>query len=487
MAARKGLTSQADDFSAWYNEIVEQAELASHAPVRGCMVIRPYGYRIWELIQGGLDGMFKATGHENAYFPLLMPKSALDREAEHVEGFAPETAIVTHAGRSGKLEEPLVIRPTSEAIIWPIVADWIQSYRDLPVLLNQWANVVRWELRTRPFLRTTEFLWQEGHTAHASSEEAQEETIRMLGVYRTFMEDWMAMPVITGEKTASERFAGALRTYACEGLMKDNKALQAGTSHHLGQNFARAFDVRYQTEDGEHEYVWSTSWGVSTRLVGALIMTHGDDAGLVLPPRLAPHQVVIVPIWKSEEQQAQVLDAAAAVRRSLEEAGVRVHLDAREGLNPGAKYYEWERRGVPLRLEIGPRDVESGSVMMVRRFVTGDAERKTPMPVADVAGRIPLLLDEMQDELLALAAARREAATARGVQTLDELAEIIDGVGGFVYSGWCGSDECETMVKERTKATIRVIPDEEYRSDPAPARCLCGEPSVHEVVWARAY
>ena len=487
MAAKKGLTSQAEDFSAWYNEIVQQAELASHSPVRGCMVIRPYGYRIWELMQGALDGMFKATGHENAYFPLFLPKSALDREAEHFDGFAPETAIVTHAGRGGELEEPLVVRPTSEAIIWPILADWIQSYRDLPVLLNQWANVVRWELRTRPFVRTTEFLWQEGHTAHATEEDAQEETIRMLGVYRTFMEEWMAMPVITGEKTASERFAGALRTYACEALMKDNKALQTGTSHHLGQKFARAFDVRYQTEDGEHEYVWSTSWGVSTRLVGALIMTHGDDTGLVLPPRLAPHHVVIVPIWKNEEQQAQVLDAAATVLRSLEAANVRVHLDDREGLNPGAKYYEWERRGVPLRLEIGPRDVESESVMMVRRFVTGDADRKTCLPAAEAAERIPSILEAMQDELFGLAAARREAATVRGVRTLDELAEIVDGAGGFAYSGWCGSDACEAMVKERTKATIRVIPDAEFRSDEAPTECLCGEPSVHEVVWAKAY
>jgi len=330
MAKGRGLTPQSQDFSAWYNEIVQQAELASQSPVRGCMVIRPYGYRIWELMQGALDGMFKATGHQNAYFPLFLPKSALDREAQHFEGFAPETAIVTHAG-GVELEEPLVVRPTSEAIIWPILSDWIQSYRDLPVLLNQWANVVRWELRTRPFLRTTEFLWQEGHTAHASEEEAEEETRRMLGVYRTFMEDWMAMPVITGLKTDSERFAGALRTYACEALMKDNKGLQAGTSHNLGQNFARAFDVRYQTEDGEHEFVWSTSWGVSTRLIGALIMTHGDDAGLILPPKLAPYEppklapyeVVVVPIWRDDEQREQVFEAGERVRIELEKAGVR--------------------------------------------------------------------------------------------------------------------------------------------------------------------
>ena len=387
MANDRGLTSQAEDFSAWYNEIVQLAELASHSPVRGCMVIRPYGYRIWELMQGALDGMFKATGHQNAYFPLFLPKSALDREAAHVEGFAPETAVVTHAG-GAQLEEPLVVRPTSEAIIWPIVRDWIHSYRDLPVLLNQWANVVRWEMRTRPFLRTTEFLWQEGHTAHATIEEAEEETRRMLGVYRTFMEDWMAMPVITGLKTDSERFAGALRTYACEGLMKDNKALQAGTSHNLGQNFARAFDVRYQTEEGEHVYVWSTSWGVSTRLVGALIMAHGDDSGLILPPRLAPYETVIVPIWRDEDQRSVVLEAGERVRAELDDGGIRVHVDVREGMNPGSKYYDWERRGVPIRLEIGPRDVAAESVMAVRRFTRSGQDRKTPLPVAGIGERL---------------------------------------------------------------------------------------------------
>ncbi|MDT8435138.1 MAG: proline--tRNA ligase [Gemmatimonadota bacterium] len=486
MASDRGLTPQGEDFSAWYNEIVQQAELACHSQVRGCMVIRPYGYRIWELMQAGLDAMFKETGHENAYFPLFLPKSALDREAEHVEGFAPETAIVTHAGRN-ELEEPLVVRPTSEAIIWPILSDWIQSYRDLPVLLNQWANVVRWELRTRPFLRTTEFLWQEGHTAHASEEEAEEETLRMLGVYRTFMEEAMAMPVLTGRKTEAEKFAGALRTYATEALMKDNRALQAGTSHNLGQNFARAFDVRYQTEAGEHEYVWSTSWGVSTRLIGALVMSHGDDTGLVLPPRLAPHQAVIVPIWRNDGQRAAVLEAGERARAALAAAGVRVRLDAREGLNPGAKYYEWERRGVPLRLEVGPRDVEAGQLMAVRRFTPQGEERKRPLAAGEAASLVPRLLDRMQDELLEGARARREANTHRGVGDLDAFREIVEGPGGFVFTGWCGDAACEARLQDETKATIRVIPDEEFRSADPAATCLCGGASVAEVVRAKAY
>jgi prolyl-tRNA synthetase len=486
MANGKGLTPQSQDFSAWYNEIVHQAELASHSPVRGCMVIRPYGYRIWELMQGALDGMLKATGHQNAYFPLFLPKSALDREAEHVEGFAPETAIVTHAG-GVELEEPLVVRPTSEAIIWPIVRDWIHSYRDLPVLLNQWANVVRWELRTRPFLRTTEFLWQEGHTAHVSEDEAEEETRRMLGVYRTFMENWMAMPVITGMQTDSERFAGGIRTYGCEALMKDNKALQAGTSHNLGQNFARAFDVRYQTEEGEHVYVWSTSWGVSTRLVGGLIMTHGDDEGLVLPPKLAPYEAVIVPIWRSDEQRSVVLDAADRVRTDLEAVGVRAHVDVREGMNPGAKYYDWERRGVPIRLEVGPRDVQAESVMAVRRFVPPGTERKTQVPMAGAGDRLRAMLAAIQDELLTAALDRREDATVRGVEDYSEFRGLMEELAGFVFTGWCGDPACERKVKDDTKATIRVIPDEEFRSAEAPARCLCGAPSVCEVVRARAY
>ncbi|MFQ5689727.1 MAG: proline--tRNA ligase [Gemmatimonadota bacterium] len=486
MADDRRLTPQAEDFSAWYNEIVQQAELADHSPVRGCMVIRPYGYRIWELIQAGLDGMFKETGHQNAYFPLFLPKSALDREAKHVEGFAPQTAEVTRAGGK-ELEEPLVVRPTSEAIIWPILADWIQSYRDLPMLLNQWANVVRWELRTRPFLRTTEFLWQEGHTAHATEAGAEEEARCMLGVYRTFMDEWMALAVVTGEKTPEERFAGAIRTYACEALMKDGKALQAGTSHHLGQNFARAFEVRFQTEEGAHEFVWSTSWGVSTRLIGGLIMTHGDDAGLVLPPKLAPYQVVIVPIWKNDAQRAEVLEAASGLLKALG-SRVRVHLDGRDTLNPGAKFYEWERKGVPLRVEIGPRDVEAGQLVLVRRFLTGAGERKQALAIGEAVATIPALLDGIQGEMLAEADRRREARSARDLPDYAAFREYMDSEGGFIYTGWCGEVGCAETVKEDTSATIRVIPDPEFATRPAPARCLiCGGPSSGEVLWARAY
>jgi prolyl-tRNA synthetase len=486
-----------EDYPEWYQQVVRAGELAEASPVRGCMVIKPHGFALWERMQGILDGMFKATGHRNAYFPLFIPLSYLEQEAKHVEGFAKECAVVTHHrlelgpdGRlipTGKLEEPLVVRPTSETIIGAMYAKWIQSWRDLPVLINQWANVVRWEMRTRLFLRTMEFLWQEGHTAHATLDEAEEETRRMLGVYRTFMEDWMAMPVITGLKTDSERFAGALRTYACEGLMRDNKALQAGTSHNLGQNFARAFDVRYQTEEGEHVHVWSTSWGVSTRLIGALIMTHGDDEGLVLPPRLAPYEAVIVPIWRSDDQRAEVLVASERVRADLTAAGVRVHLDAREGMNPGSKYYDWERRGVPLRLEIGPRDVAAESVMTVRRFTPPDLERKAAMSMNGIGPRLRDLLIEFQDQLLSAARDRREAATVRGVEDYSDFRDLIENDGGFVFTGWCGEESCEQKVKEDTKATIRVIPDEEFRSSSVPVRCLCGAPSIHEVVRARAY
>jgi len=486
MADDKKLTPQADDFSAWYNEIVYKAELAAQSSVRGCMVIRPYGYRIWELMQGALDSMFKDSGHENAYFPLFMPQSALDREADHVEGFAPETAVVTRAGGS-ELDEPLVVRPTSEAIIWPIVADWIDSYRDLPVLLNQWANVVRWEMRTRPFLRTTEFLWQEGHTAHVDEQGAREETLRMLGIYRTFMEEWMAMPVYTGRKTDAERFAGAVDTFACEALMKDNKALQAGTSHYLGQNFAKAFDVRFQTVDGEHAFVHSTSWGVSTRLIGALIMMHGDDTGLILPPRLAPIQAVVVPIWRNEEQLTSVLAAAREVEAELQAVGVRVRVDDREGMNPGAKYYEWERKGVPLRIEIGPRDVESRSVMTVRRFTPEGEERKVPVDRSVLAVDLPVKLERMQDELFHMALQRRAASTTTSVGSYDQFKQVIEETGGFVFTGWCGDSDCETRVKDETKTTIRVIVADDLASHVPPERCLCGEKSEFEVVRARAY
>ncbi|HUF35581.1 MAG TPA: proline--tRNA ligase [Gemmatimonadales bacterium] len=482
MADAKALTPRATDFSAWYNELIARAELADYSPVRGCMVIRPNGYAIWEQMQRALDQMFKDTGHQNAYFPLFIPQSYLAREAEHVEGFAPETAVVTHGGGK-ELEEPLVVRPTSETIIYAMYAKWIQSYRDLPLLINQWANVVRWEMRTRLFLRTTEFLWQEGHTAHATEAEAEEEALRMLGVYRTFMEQWMAMPVLTGRKTDSERFAGALRTYSCEALMQDNKALQAGTSHNLGQNFARAFEVTFQTAAGGLDHVWNTSWGVSTRLVGALIMTHGDDAGLVCPPKLAQYQVVMVPIYRTDEERATVLDAADRTRRELAGAGIRVHLDARDGMKPGAKYYEWEGRGVPLRLEIGPRDVAADSVMLARR--TGG--KKEPLPVAGLAPRLIEIMEAMQRDLLETSRARREAASIRGATREQFLAHLEAG-GGFVYAGYCGSTGCEAEIKEQTKATIRVLPDAEFRSPAEPTTCMwCGRPSVAEAAWARAY
>ncbi len=478
----KALTTRAADFSAWYNEVIARAELADYSPVRGCMVIRPNGYAIWEQMQRALDQMFKDTGHQNAYFPLFIPQSYLSREAEHVEGFAPEVAVVTHGGGK-ELDEPLIIRPTSETIIYAMYAKWIQSYRDLPVLINQWANVVRWEMRTRLFLRTTEFLWQEGHTAHATEAEAEEEALRMLEVYRTFMEEWMAMPVLTGRKTDSERFAGALRTYSTEALMQDNKALQAGTSHNLGQNFSRAFEVTFQTASGDLDHVWDTSWGVSTRLVGALIMTHSDDLGLVCPPRLAQYQVVIVPIYKSEEERAAVLEASDRLRKELAAAGVRVHLDAREGMKPGAKYYEWEGRGVPLRLEIGPRDVASGSVVLARRI----GGKKETLPMDGLPGRILAAMERMQGDLLQAAVERREAATLRGA-TKEQFIAKMENEGGFVYGGFCGRAECEAQIKEQTKATIRVLPDERFRSPVAPTRCLwCGRPSVTEAVWAKAY
>jgi prolyl-tRNA synthetase len=478
----KALTTRAADFSAWYNEVIARAELADYSPVRGCMVIRPNGYAIWEQMQRALDQMFKDTGHQNAYFPLFIPQSYLSREAEHVEGFAPEVAVVTHGGGT-ELDEPLIIRPTSETIIYAMYAKWIQSYRDLPLLINQWANVVRWEMRTRLFLRTTEFLWQEGHTAHATEAEAEEEARRMLGVYRTFMEEWMAMPVLTGRKTDSERFAGALRTYSTEALMQDNKALQAGTSHNLGQNFARAFEVTFQTANGDLDHVWNTSWGVSTRLVGALIMTHSDDLGLVCPPKLAQYQVVIVPIYKSDEERAAVLQASDQLRKELVASSIRVHLDAREGMKPGAKYYEWEGRGVPVRLEVGPRDVAAGSVVLARR--TGG--KKETLPMDGLASRLIAAMDQFQSDLFEAAKARREAASLRGASKEQFIAKM-ENEGGLVYGGFCGRSECEAEIKEQTKATIRVLPDEEFRSAVAPTKCLwCGRPSVAEAVWAKAY
>ncbi|MDX1493695.1 MAG: proline--tRNA ligase [Longimicrobiales bacterium] len=485
MADEKKLTPRAEDFSAWYNELVQRAELADHSPTRGSMVIRPWGYGIWELMQRALDDMFKETGHENAYFPLLIPMSFIEKEKDHIEGFAPELAVVTQGGGK-ELEEPYAIRPTSETIIYSMYAKWVQSYRDLPVLMNQWANVMRWEMRTRLFLRTAEFLWQEGHTAHATAEEAKEETLLILGIYRRFMEEWMAMPPLTGLKTESEKFAGAVSTYTLEALMQDNKALQAGTSHFLGQNFAKQFDLKFQSEEGQEEYAWNTSWGVSTRLVGGLVMTHGDDDGLVLPPRLAPTQVVIVPILRGDD--GPVLEKCDEVAARLKEEGVRVRIDARDNLSPGAKYYEWERKGVPFRVEIGPRDLEKGSVALARRLTPEGAKRKEFVPEDQAIAEMPKRLEAFQVELKGAAIARRDAATVRGVTSIDELQEALEGGAGFVFTGWNGKEEVEAMVQERTKATPRVIPGEEFRSDTPPTRCVSGEgDSVAEVAWARAY
>jgi prolyl-tRNA synthetase len=489
MSDDKKLTTRADNFSDWYNELVLRAELADYSPVRGCMVIRPLGYGIWERMQRALDDMFKATGHVNAYFPLFIPESFLSKEAQHVEGFAPECAVVTHGGGKA-LEERLVVRPTSETIIYSMFAKWVQSYRDLPLLYNQWANVVRWEMRTRLFLRTMEFLWQEGHTAHATHDEAEAETRRMLGVYREFMEGYMAMPVVTGQKSESEKFAGALRTYACEALMQDNKALQAGTSHNLGQNFAKAFDLTFQNEAGQQDHAWNTSWGVSTRMIGGLVMTHGDDAGLRLPPRLAPIQVVIVPIWKTDEERAATIEAARRIADDLgsfrrpDHERIRCHVDDRVGIKPGAKYYHWELRGIPLRLEIGPRDLASGAGLLVRR----DTREKRPMAFDALRAELPGVLDAIQGDMLAAARARLEANSIRERISYDRFRELMDGPGAFVYAGWNGDPAVEQRVKEETKATIRVIPDPEFRSPEAPTRCLVtGEPAKHEVIWARAY
>ena len=490
MADDKKLTTRAEDFSAWYNELVLRAELADYSPVKGSMVIRPNGYGIWERMQRALDDAFKATGHQNAYFPLFIPQSFLQKEAQHVEGFAPETAVVTHGGGK-ELEEPLVVRPTSETIIYHMFAKWVQSYRDLPILMNQWANVVRWEMRTRLFLRTLEFLWQEGHTAHATHDEAEAETRRMLGVYREFMEGFIAMPVVTGQKTESEKFAGALRTYSCEAMMQDNKALQAGTSHNLGQNFAKAFDLKFQDEKGDMAFAWNTSWGVSTRMVGGLIMTHSDDNGLVCPPKLAPVEVVIIPIYKSDDEKARVVEAAYKAKDELTAwtgrgatDRLRVIVDAREGIKPGAKYYEHEMRGIPLRLEIGPKDLEKGSVFSARR----DTRAKAALPMAGLPEAVARLLETIQADLFAAATARREANSHRQVTSYAQFKEIMEGPGGFVYAGWNGDPAVEARVKEETKATIRCIPDPEFRSATAPTTCLVtGEPAKHEVIWAKAY
>src|SRR5687768_4506452 len=489
MAEDKKLTTRAADFSAWYNETVLKAELADYSPVRGCMVIRPRGYGIWERMQRQLDFMFKDTGHENAYFPLFIPESFLHKEAEHVEGFSPETAVVTHGGGK-KLDEPLVIRPTSETIIYAMFAKWVQSYRDLPLLINQWANVVRWEMRTRLFLRTLEFLWQEGHTAHATESEAEEEARKMLGVYRDFMEGWMAMPVITGRKTESEKFAGANRTYSCEAMMQDNKALQAGTSHNLGQNFSKVFDLKFQSESGGIEFAWNTSWGVSTRLIGGLVMTHGDDKGLRIPPLLAPIELVIVPIFRTDDEKGRVMAAAERINQTLydwerrEPYRLRVHIDRRDGMKPGAKYYDWELRGIPVRMELGPRDLDQNQAVLVRR----DNGAKQTVSLDSIAEEVEDILEKIQQEMLETARDRREKNSIRTGITYDRFKEVMEGAGAFVYAGWCGGEACEAKVKEETKATIRCLPDEEFQSAERPESCLhCGKDSITEALWAKAY
>jgi len=473
------VTPRSEDYSRWYTDVVQKAELADYSPVKGCMVIRPNGYAIWENIQRTLDRMIKETGHRNAYFPLFIPESFMHKEAEHVEGFAPECAVVTHAGGK-KLEEPLVVRPTSETIMHAMFAKWIMSYRDLPLLLNQWANVVRWEMRTRLFLRTTEFLWQEGHTAHETAEEAQEETLRMLEVYRTVCEDTLAIPVLIGPKTDAEKFAGAVRTYTLEAMMQDRKALQAGTSHNLGQNFAKAFEIQFQDREGKMQFVWQTSWGMTTRLVGAVVMVHGDDKGLVLPPRLAPTQVVIVPIYSSEADAARVKEFAAGVEASLR-GRVTYEIDWRDQYKPGWKYADWEQKGVPLRIEIGPRDVEKGHVMLARR----DGGPKQAVPVDALAERVPAVLEEIQASLYRRALEFREANTF-DVDDRARFEEILQGEGGFVRARWCGRAECEASVKERTKATIRVIPLG-APDDPGPCAACGTHGAGPRVIWARAY
>ena len=471
------ITKRSADYSQWYIDIVTRAEMADYAPVKGCMVIRPWGYAIWERMVRALDDMFKETGHQNCYFPLMIPESFLKKEAEHVEGFAPECAVVTHGG--GKLlEEPLVIRPTSETIIWAMYKKWIQSWRDLPLLYNQWANVVRWEMRTRLFLRTAEFLWQEGHTAHATAKEAIEETERMLHIYKTFAEQFMAMPVLTGRKSDAEKFAGAEATYTIEALMQDGKALQAGTSHYLAQNFAKAFDVQFQNRDGQLEYVYATSWGVSTRLVGALVMVHSDDAGLVLPPKLAPLQLVIVPILKADADNAGVLTAAYRVAEPFGDS-VRVRVDDRDNVSPGWKFNEWELKGVPLRIEIGPKDLEKGQVVLVRR----DTGEKVFLPQEEVTLRVPALLEEIQESLLKRARERLEAG-CRQADTYEAFKATLEASGGFVFAPWCGSRECEKKVNEETKASIRLVPVDAEES----GVCMCcGKGPARRVPFARSY
>ena len=489
----KGLPKRADDYSAWYNELVKKADLAENSAVRGCMVIKPYGYSIWEKMQAALDKMFKDTGHSNAYFPLFIPKSYLSREADHVEGFAKECAVVTHyrlknsddgsgvvVDPDAKLEEELIVRPTSETVIWSTYKNWIQSYRDLPLLVNQWANVVRWEMRTRLFLRTAEFLWQEGHTAHATKDEAVEETLKILNVYATFAEKFMGVPVLQGVKTESERFAGAIDTYCIEALMQDGKALQAGTSHFLGQNFAKAFDVKFATKDGGLDMVWGTSWGVSTRLVGGLIMAHSDDKGLVLPPKLAPIQVVIVPIVKDKIQYELIDERLEPIIQNMRNRGISVHYDKRDTYKPGWKFAEYELKGVPLRLAIGPRDLENNTVEIARR----DTLTKEIINIDNVAEVVEKLLEEIQNSIYDKALKYREEHTTE-VESYDDFKKVLEEKGGFVKAHWDGSLETEEKIKNETKATIRCILLDEKEEE---GKCMySGKPSSKKVVFAKAY
>src|SRR6188768_1945696 len=487
----KNLTTRDEDYSKWYNELVVKADLAENSGVRGCMVIKPYGYAIWEKMQAELDRMFKETGHQNAYFPLFVPKSMFEAEETNAEGFAKECAIVTHyrlkadpdkpgklmVDPNAKLEEELIVRPTSEAIIWSTYKSWVQSYRDLPLLINQWANVVRWEMRTRLFLRTAEFLWQEGHTAHATKQEAVEETEKMLEVYATFAEQYMALPVIRGIKTPNERFAGAEDTYCIEALMQDGKALQAGTSHFLGQNFAKAFDVQFTSKEGKLDYVWGTSWGVSTRLMGALIMAHSDDDGLVLPPKLAPIHVVIVPIFKTEDELNKITEKANEISGALRKLGYAVKFDNRDTHKPGYKFAEWELKGVPVRLAIGPRDMENGTVEVARR----DTKEKQVMNLDQVANEIPKLLENIQTNIYQKALNFRSEVTTK-VDTYDEFKQVLDGKGGFVLAHWDGTPETEAAIKEETKATIRCIPLDAVAE--AGTCIFSGKPSTKRVMFA---
>jgi prolyl-tRNA synthetase len=489
----KALPKRSENYSEWYNELVKRADLAESSAVRGCMVIKPYGFSIWEKMQRALDDMFKETGHSNAYFPLFIPKSYLSKEASHVEGFAKECAVVTHyrlkndpdgkgviVDPEAKLDEELIVRPTSETVIWSTYKNWIQSYRDLPLLINQWANVVRWEMRTRLFLRTTEFLWQEGHTAHATAQEAIAETKQMLEVYASFAEEWMALPVLKGVKTANERFAGAVDTYCIEAMMQDGKALQAGTSHFLGQNFANAFDVKFQDKEGKLEYVWGTSWGVSTRLMGALIMAHSDDQGLVLPPKLAPIQVVIVPIYKNEEQLQLISEKVAEITKQLKKRGISVKFDDNDAYKPGFKFAEYELKGVPVRLAMGARDLENGTVEVARR----DTKTKETVSLEGIIDHISDLLDNIQESIYNKALAFRSENTHQA-DTFEEFNQILDGKGGFIMAHWDGTSETEEKIKEETKATIRCVPLNQKEESGV---CIySGKPSKGRVVFARSY